>query len=296
MLLLLSIQINQVQSTCDGTPGESLEWFPASWIGTVQGYCVNDPDIINDNLVMLCGVLPPYEPVVKFDKLECCEFYYPWVLNECLGVVVAPPSPPDGPTLPGPTPPNPTPTPPSPPINNGSNNWYRGSWPNNNKCVRDYPSTSTSTSSISNCGGLAPSWETTYPTAFDCCSSKLSSQITNICVSNSDSFVGIYTGSNLYYPKNNKCVKDCASGSELVGVDYVCGGILVEKWQTNNLYENVTSCCSDGVGGSVDLDYCVGNSGELFMCVKFGLCYVLIFGRLLSTDVCLFSLSSFLST
>ena len=260
--ILISILITQVQSTCDGTPGESLEWFPASWIGNLQGYCSNDQTIINDNLVMLCGVLYPFEPVVKFDKRECCEIYYPWVLNECLGIV--PPSPPDGPLPPGPTPNPPTPTPPSPPI--GSNNWYRGSWPNNNKCVRDCPSSTSN--SISDCGGLAPSWETTYPTAFDCCSSKLSSQITNICVSNSDSFAGIYTGSNLYYPQNNKCVKDCEVGSEeLVGVNYECGGILVEKWQTNNLYENVTSCCKDGVGGSVDLDYCVGNSGKFnYMC------------------------------
>jgi len=275
ILLLVSILITQVQSTCDGTPGESLEWFPASWIGNLQGYCSNDQSIINENLVMLCGVLSPFEPVVKFDKRECCEIYYPWVLNECLGITPSPP-PPDGPTPPGPTPSNPTP---SPPI--GSNNWYRGSWPNNNKCVRDCPTSTTSTSSnsISDCGGLAPSWETTYPTAFDCCSSKLSSQITNICISNSDSFVGTYTGSNLYYPRNNQCVKDCDIGSELllVGVDYVCGGILVEKWQTNNLYENVTSCCNDGVGSSVDLDYCVGNSGTfIYMCVKslLVLCYV----------------------
>lgn len=72
-------------------------------------------------------------------------------------------------------------------------------------------------------------------------------------------------------------MKDCDIGSELllVGVDYVCGGILVEKWQTNNLYENVTSCCNDGVGSSVDLDYCVGNSGKFVcVCVKFGLWYV----------------------
>ena len=150
----------------------------------------------------------------------------------------------------------PPPTPP-PTINTGTNQWYYKY--EKSGCAQDCL-----TSAGEDCGGVADNWiaeNYLYTTLEECCTTS-TNLILELCISNSRSSVGDYTGSNLYYVSaDSKCAKDCAVGSSGSGED--CGGIITSS--SVELYNSIEECCGGGSASISNVQYCVGSSGELLI-------------------------------
>ena len=150
-----------------------------------------------------------------------------------------------------PTPATPPPTPP-PTINTGTNSWYYKY--EKSGCAQDCL-----TSAGEDCGGVAEPWQQSYlyTTLEECCTTS-TNLVLELCISNSRSSIGDYTGSNLYYVStDSKCAKDCAVGS---GNSGDCGGIITSS--SVELYNSIEECCGSGSASISNVQYCVSSSGE----------------------------------
>ena len=153
-----------------------------------------------------------------------------------------------------PTPATPPPTPP-PTINTGTNQWYYKY--EKSGCAQDCL-----TSAGEDCGGVAESWmvvrDGLYTTIEECCTTS-TNLVLELCISNSRSSIGDYTGSNLYFvDTDSTCAKDCAISS---GED--CGGIITSS--SVELYNSIEECCGSGSASISNVQYCVSSSGKLIV-------------------------------
>jgi len=156
---------------------------------------------------------------------DCCEYYYGWAFNECLGLG-------GGNTA-----------------ELASNEFYADY--DTESCVQDCPEGTAG----KNCGGLVEgNWVVLYSTASECCKGKFWWIEENVCIGestqNQTAINVANAGSGKYYVDWSvaKCVKDCAKSS----TDAACGG-LADKW--DDLYSSASVCCSTRLS-YVDRDEC----------------------------------------